>query len=164
MEKKPYIQSIYICPNAGLPMERHEKVKVLAGFGIEGDRYALRLGAFSKSNPPKIRDITLISMMGIDTANDWLSLNKLVEFDVSETRRNIVMENLSPEELNALVGKIFFLGGLKFKGIELCDPCERPSKLAHKKNFQIAYQNIGGIRAQVMVDGYLQVGEIMINS
>jgi hypothetical protein len=161
MEKIPYIHSIYVCPNAGLPMERCEKAKVLAGIGIEGDRYALRLGTFSKSSPPKIRDLTLITKMGIDTANDYLNLNNLVEFDISETRRNIVIENLLPEELNTLVGKVFFLGSLKFKGVELCDPCERPSKLANKKSFLKAYENNGGIRAQVMEDGELKVDDIL---
>jgi hypothetical protein len=161
MEKIPYIQSIYVCPNAGLPMERCEKAKVLAGIGIESDRYALRLGAFSKSIPPKIRDITLITKMGIDTANHYLNLNNLLEFDISETRRNIVIENLLPNELNALVGKVFFLGRLKFRGVELCDPCERPSKLANKKSFLKAYENNGGIRAQVMEDGEITVGDIL---
>lgn len=160
MEKIPYIHSIYVCPNAGLPMERCEKVKVLAGIGIEGDRYALRLGAFSKSNPPKIRDITLITKMGIDTANHYLKLNNLVQFDISETRRSIVIENLLPAELNALVGKVFFLGSLKFKGVELCDPCERPSKLANKKSFLKAYENNGGIRVQVLENGEITVGDI----
>ncbi|WP_108646486.1 MOSC domain-containing protein [Polynucleobacter rarus] len=161
MENKPYIHRIYICPNAGLPMKPLERVKVLEGIGIEGDRYALRLGAFSKSNPPKIRDITLITKMGIDTANHYLKLNGLLEFDISETRRNIVIENLLPDELNALVGKVFFLGRLKFKGVELCDPCERPSKLANKKSFQIAYENNGGIRAQIMDDGEIAIGDIL---
>jgi hypothetical protein len=161
MEKIPYIHSIYVCQNAGLPMEGCEKVKVLAGIGIEGDRYALRLGAFSKSKPPKIRDITLITKTGIDTANHYLKLNNLLEFDISETRRNIVIENLLPNELNALVGKVFFLGRLKFKGVELCDPCERPSKLANKKSFVKAYENNGGIRVQVLENGEITVGDIL---
>jgi len=161
MEKKPSIHSIFICPKAGLPMKPLERVKVLAGIGIEGDRYAMRLGAFSKSNPPKIRDITLITKIGIDTANHYLKLNGLFEFDISETRRNIVIDNLLPDELNALVSKVFFLGKLKFKGVELCDPCERPSQLANKKSFQIAYENNGGIRAQIMDDGEIAIGDVL---
>jgi len=161
MAKKPSIHSIYICQNAGLPMRPLEKVRVLAGIGIEGDRYGLRLGAFSKSIPPKIRDITLITKMGIDNANHYLNLNNLLEFDISETRRNIVIENLLPDELNALVGKVFFLGNLKFKGVELCDPCERPSKLVNKKSFLKAFENNGGIRAQVIEDGEIKIGDIL---
>ncbi len=161
MEKKPSIHSIYICPNAGLAMERRLQVKVLAGVGIEGDRYALSLGAFSKSYPPKIREITLITKAGIDIANHYLNSNGLLEFDYCETRRNIVIEGLLPDELNALVGKVFSLGKLKLQGVELCDPCERPSKLANKMNFQNAYENNGGIRAQVLEDGNLTVQDLL---
>lgn len=164
MEIIPNIHSIYICPNAGLAMESRHKVKVLAGVGIEGDRYALNLGAFSKSHPPKIRDITLITKTGIDIANLSLSSNGLLEFNLCETRRNIVIENLLPEELNALVGKVFFLGKLKLQGVELCEPCERPSKLANKKNFQSAYEHHGGIRAQVLEDGDLSVWDLLKTS
>jgi MOSC domain-containing protein YiiM len=72
-----------------------------------------------------------------------------------------VIENLLPEELNTLVGKVFFLGRLKFKGVELCDPCERPSKLANKKSFLKAYENNGGIRVQVLESGEITVGDIL---
>lgn len=159
MKQAPKIHSIYTCSNAGLTMEWLEQARV-TGSGIQGDRYALRLGAFSKSNPPKIRDITLITKMGIDMANHTLSSQGLARFAISETRRNIVIEHLLSEELNCLIGKVFRLGSVTLKGVELCIPCERPSKLADKKGFMNAFEHHGGIRAQVLNDGEITIGDL----
>jgi MOSC domain-containing protein YiiM len=47
-------------------------------------------------------------------------------------------------------------------GEELCDPCERPSKLANKKGFLKAYDNNGGIRAQVLDSGEITIGDLLV--
>lgn len=140
-----------------------QKIKVLIG-GIEGDRYSSGLGAFSKSKPSKVRDISLITMIGINTANHALNTRGLKEFKAGETRRNIVIDNILPEVLDELIGKEFTLGGVRLKGIELCTPCERPSKLANKQDFHTAYERFGGIRAQVIKGGYLSIGNILESS
>ena len=158
--QEPQIHSIFICSNAGSSMVEKQKIKVHIG-GIEGDRYSLGLGAFSKSKPSKVRDISLITMMGIDTANHALYTRGLKEFKAGETRRNIVIDNILPEALDELIGKEFTLGGVRLKGIELCTPCERPSKLANKKDFHKAYERFGGIRAQVITGGYLSIGDML---
>ena len=162
MTQTPNIHSIYTSSNAGSKMVSKDKVKLVKGIGIEGDRYALGVGAFSNSDPKKNRDITLITKIGIDTSNRLLKYDGLAEFDMSETRRNVVIDQIQPNELNALVGKVFYLGKIKLKGEELCDPCERPSKLANKKGFKNAYDNNGGIRAQVLDSGEITIGDLLV--
>ena len=162
MTQTPNIHSIYTSSNAGSKMVSKDKVKLVKGIGIEGDRYALGVGAFSNSDPKKNRDITLIAKIGIDTSNRLLTYDGLAEFDMSETRRNVVIDQIQPNELNALVGKVFYLGKIKLKGEELCDPCERPSKLANKKGFKNAYDNNGGIRAQVLDSGEITIGDLLV--
>ena len=162
MTQTPNIHSIYTSSNAGSKMVSKDKVKLVKGIGIEGDRYALGVGAFSNSDPKKNRDITLIAKIGIDTSNRLLKYDGLAEFDMSETRRNVVIDQIQPNELNALVGKVFYLGKIKLKGEELCDPCERPSKLANKKGFKNAYDNNGGIRAQVLDSGEITIGDLLV--
>jgi len=162
MTQTPNIHSIYTSSNAGSKMVSKDKVKLVKGIGIEGDRYALGVGAFSNSDPKKNRDITLITKIGIDTSNRLLTYDGLAEFDMSETRRNVVIDQIQPDELNALVGKVFYLGKIKLKGEELCDPCERPSKLANKKGFKNAYDNNGGIRAQVLDSGEIAIGDLLV--
>ena len=50
-------------------MIQKESVRAIRNKGIEEDRYAAGVGAYSKSNPPKVRDISLITREGIDAAN-----------------------------------------------------------------------------------------------
>lgn len=161
MNPQPKIQSIFICPKAEMPMTSQLKVNLITNTGIEGDRYASCIGTFSNTNKGKVRDITLITKMGIDTANHLLNAKNLVSFLDEETRRNIVIDEISPEELNNLVGKTFYLGNIRLKGTELCDPCSHPSKLTGKNEFKTAFTGRGGIRAQVLDTGEISVGDLL---
>jgi len=153
------ISAIFITTNAGEPMVLKSSARMFPELGLEGDRYALGLGAYSKVVPAKIRDVSLITREGIDAANHELKLLGLEEFLDHETRRNIVIEGLSSQELNALVEQEFYLGGLKLRATELCIPCERPSKLAMKNNFLKAFEGRGGIRAQILEAGKIKLGD-----
>ena len=144
---------------AGSPMTQRESVTVIANKGIEGDRYATGIGAYSKSNPKKVRDISLITREGVDAANDGLHADGLKKYLDIETRRNIVIGDMSAEALNHLLGKELYLGAVKLKATELCIPCERPAKLSNKVHFQRAFENKGGIRAQVLEGGDIRVGD-----
>ena len=153
------IHSIYIASQAGHLMSKRDSARLTAGVGIEGDRYALGIGAFSGSIPAKIRDISLIALTGIESANEELVASGLKTYLPSEARRNIVIEGISPEALNQLVGKEFFLGSIRLRATELCVPCERPASLSGKPNFISTFKNRGGIRAQVLDSGEIRVGD-----
>ena len=155
------IQSIYLAPAAGAPMQPLNRVKVRAGFGLEGDRYALGAGAFSLTEPSKVRHLSLITLSGIDIANEWLRAGNEPTFEGSETRRNIILEGITPNELNLLVGQQFRLGNALLKGVELCIPCERPAQLLNRPSFMEAFEGRGGIRAEVLVSGELLVDDAL---
>jgi hypothetical protein len=155
----PTIHSIYIASQAGEPMNKRESVRLFIGAGIEGDRYALGIGAFSGSIPAKVRDVSLIALAGIEDANQELEASGLEAYLASETRRNIVIEGMSSDALNQLIGKEFSLGFIRLRATELCIPCERPAKLSEKPNFLSAFKNRGGIRAQVLDSGDIRVGD-----
>ena len=159
MSLNTHIQAIYLATYAGAKMQAFNHIKVNAGSGIEGDRYALGIGAYSKVEPVKVRHISLISSSGIETANDWLKAGDEPTFDESETRRNIVLNGISAAELNDLVGKQFQLGNLQLQGVELCTPCERPAQLLSKPSFMEAFEGRGGIRAEVLNAGTLSIGD-----
>lgn len=154
-----HIQEIYLASTAGATMQFIDHIKVNAHSGIEGDRYALGLGAYSKVEPAKVRHISLISSSGIETANEWLKAGDEPTFDGSETRRNIVLAGITAAELNDLVGKQFQLGNLQLRGTELCTPCERPAQLQNKPSFMEAFEGRGGIRAEVLSSGTLAIGD-----
>lgn len=134
------------------------QANIIAGKGIEGDRYALGIGAFSKTKP-KIRHISLIALSGIEHANQQLLAKQQTVFSESDTRRNLVISGISVNELNDLVGKIFYLGGLMFRGTELCAPCQRPANLLKRPDFMNAFENRGGLRAEALESGYLITGD-----
>lgn len=156
----PYIQAIYIAATAGAATQSLPKAKITP-MGIEGDRYASGKGAYSDSLPSKIRHLSLITESGIAIANEWLMAGDEPTFDASQTRRNIVIGNMSAEDLNSLVGKTFALGSLVLKGAELCTPCQRPAQLLNKTDFINAFEGRGGLRAEIMNIGEISVGDVL---
>ncbi|WP_255533373.1 MOSC domain-containing protein [Polynucleobacter sp. UK-Mo-2m-Kol15] len=143
MKSSPQIHSIYIASLAGEPMVRLTEAEIIAGQGIAGDRYALGRGAFSKTNL-KIRHVSLIALSGIEYANRHLVAKQEAIFGQGDTRRNLVISGISEDELNSLVGKHFHLGGLAFKGTELCEPCQRPANLLKRPDFMDSFEGRGG--------------------
>ena len=156
------IKAIYTAPEAGLPMSGHESIVAITGVGLENDRYALGIGAFSTTAVGKVRDITFISQAAIDEANSALAQMNEPSYDGSQTRRNVVLTNINAQDLNQLVGKQFQIGEAVFEGTELCDPCKRPAKLLGRSVFMQAFENKGGIRARVIRSGTLTIGAKLV--
>ena len=160
MKVSPQIHSIFIANLAGAPMRPIEKAEIIAGEGIASDRYALGLGAFSKTKP-KIRHISLIALSALAQANSQLLVKQQEPFCEGDTRRNLVISGIHEDELNSLVGKIFYLGGLAFRGTELCVPCQRPAKLLRRPDFMAAFEGRGGLRAEALESGTLSNGDLL---
>lgn len=161
---KPEILAINISHKMGAPMEGKDSVFLVKYRGIQGDRYENGTGAYSKAPrknvPPElnqdrdiIRDISLIAVEAITSVNQKHGSN----FNFENTRRNILVEGL--EDLTSLIGIVFTIGSVALLGIEACDPCERPSKLSGKLGFNQAFKNRGGLRARVLSDGEIKVGD-----
>lgn len=157
----PQIHAIYIAPSAGALMQAINEAELISGQGIQGDRYAQGTGAFSQNQPVKIRHISLIAQAGIAIANEWLESGEEPQFSDSETRRNIVLSNISPDELNQLVGKTFYLGNIACRGTELCAPCQRPAQLMNKPSFMDAFDGRGGLRAEILQSGMIKIGDAL---
>lgn len=163
MKVSPQIHSIYIAARAGELMVQLAQAEIIAGEGIVGDRYALGLGAFSKTKP-KIRHISLIALSAIENANGQLHAQQQPLFGGGDTRRNLVIKGISEEELNSLVGQTFYLGGIAFKGTELCEPCQRPANLLKRPDFMNAFENRGGLRAEALDSGTISNGDSLTYS
>lgn len=158
--KEGRIVEIYISPEMGqrgVPMQRVDEAKVLEGVGLEGDRYAKGIGAYSNSKRKTVRQVSLISKEAIEEANRLHS----TDFTSQETRRNIVVEGI---DLNSLVGEEFFVGEIRLRGVELCEPCERPSNLVGKKGFTEAFEGRGGIRAEILSSGIIYEADTVKSS
>src|SRR5262245_53861388 len=134
-------------------MQEVVSVMALAGKGLEGDRYALGTGTYSKSPRDIRRHATLICIDDIEIARRAGG-----EFHSEETRRNIVIDGISVADTNALVGKTFRLGGALVKAVEICLPCERPSMLYKKPGFKEKFEQGGGLRVEILEDGRIAKG------
>ena len=150
----PIVRSIFVCSTASEPMHEIAKVMALAGAGLEGDRYSLGKGTYSQSPRPVKRHATLIAAADIEAARQ-----AGFDFLPSETRRNIVVEGISPDELNQLVGKTLQIGAALVLALEICQPCESPSELSGKPGFPQAFKHTGGLRLEILKSGTIQVGD-----
>ena len=150
---------IFICPEKGQPMQEVREVEAVAGVGLLGDRYALGKGTYSglpnqSDKTRSVRDITIISKANFDRGNRTLAVPCLI----SETRRNIVVDNFP---LLELIAGDFQIGEPIFRGVEDCTPCTLPDNMAGKKGFKQAFQKLAGIRAKILYSGIIRVGDIL---
>lgn len=143
------VVAISIARNAGEPLVPVQVVMALEGRGLEGDRYSHGEGSFNKGRLGA-RQVTLINAMFV----------RGTTFTFAETRRNIATRGV---ELMDLVGKEFDIGEARFRGVKYCDPCTRPTKLAHKTQvFKEAFSDRGGLIAEVVRGGKIEVGSPIV--
>ncbi len=131
-------------------MQSIAAVKVRAGQGLEGDRYANRLGTFS-DQPGTGRGITLIEIEAIEA----LKRDYNIELEPSLTRRNLVTGGVA---LNHLVSREFKIGEVILRGARLCEPCAHLENLTHKGVMR-GLVHRGGLRADIIAGGTLRVGD-----
>jgi len=143
------VVSINIAPEAEAPMQSVSEARAVPGRGLEGDRYFDQKGTFSKPLPD--RELTLIEAEAIEAMKRELS----VDYGLSDSRRNVVTRGVP---LNHLVGREFWLGEVKARGLRLCEPCSHLQKLSHEKVLP-GLVHRGGLRAQILTEGTIRIGE-----
>ena len=126
------------------------EVRAIPGTGLEGDRYGLQNGTFTKANSPD-RELTLIEGEAVEA----IAQESKIELPASQIRRNLVTRGVP---LNHLVGKEFKIGDVLIKGIRLCEPCGHLESLT-VNGIMAALQHRGGLRAQILSEGMLRVGD-----
>jgi len=140
---------INIASEAAAPMQSVDEVRAVPGRGLAGDRYFAQKGTFAK--PQADRELTLIEAEAIEAMKRELD----VEYGLSDSRRNIVTRSVP---LNHLVGKEFWIGEVKVRGLRLCEPCSHLQKLSHEKVLP-GLVHRGGLRAQILSEGMIRIGQ-----
>ncbi len=143
------VESIHIASTAQGQMQALAQVVAIPGAGLEGDRYALKVGTFYKPQPDY--ELTLIEAEAIEA----LRRDYNVELPAGEARRNIVTRNVP---LNHLVGKEFAIGDVRIRGVRLCEPCDYLEKVTGKPVIK-GLLHRGGLRAQILTPGTIRVGD-----
>jgi MOSC domain-containing protein YiiM len=128
-------------------------VLAVVGKGLEGDRYASKLGTYS-NQPGSGRDVTLIEVEAIEA----LKRDYGIELDPGLARRNIVTRGVP---LNHFVEKEFKIGEVILRGTRLCDPCAHMEKLTVKGAMRGLIHR-GGLRAEILKGGMIRVGDKLV--
>jgi MOSC domain-containing protein YiiM len=138
--------SINIASEAEASMQSVEEVHAIPGRGLEGDRYFDNKGR----TPRPEKELTLIEAEAVEAMKRELG----VDYGLADSRRNVVTRDVP---LNHLVGKEFWIGEVKAKGIKLCEPCSHLQKLTTEKVIP-GLVHRGGLRAQILTEGTIRVG------
>jgi MOSC domain-containing protein YiiM len=149
------VERIFIGAAAGEPQLECESIVVVAGSGIEGDRY------FGRHDEPG-QNISLIEAEEIEAFMREHGRSD----DLSVSRRNLVTRGI---RLNELVGQEFFVGEVRLRGVELCEPClglgsalAAPDLPAADVVKQLLHR--AGLRADVLTDGVIARGASVTRS
>jgi MOSC domain-containing protein YiiM len=143
------VDSVHIASAAKAPMQAVNQVAAIPGAGLQGDRYFLQQGTFYKPEPDF--ELTLIEVEAIEAIKREYNL----DLGAGEARRNVVTRGVP---LNHLVGREFTVGGVKVRGIRLCEPCSHLEALTGLPVIK-GLRHRGGLRAQILTQGVIRVGD-----
>jgi MOSC domain-containing protein YiiM len=144
------VAGLFLSPASGEPMEWRSSLTLVAGVGVEGDRYAAGLGRFS--TPGRLgQELTLIEAEALEEA----AAEHGVHLAPADTRRNVLTRGI---DLNGLVGQRFTVGDVELVGRRLAEPCSHLQVTAPPGTLR-ALVHRGGLRAEIVSGGRIAVGE-----
>jgi MOSC domain-containing protein YiiM len=142
------VEEIWICAASPGPVEAVVSVRALAGRGLAGDRYLAAPGSAAAPG----ENLTLVEGESIDA----IASEHGIVLDPGGTRRNLVTRGIA---LNDLVGREFTVGGVRCRGVELCEPCLALQQITGRNGLIEALLHRGGLRADILSDGEITVGD-----
>lgn len=155
------VVSIHTAPEAAASMKSVAEARAVPGRGLEGDRYYEGRGFYSPKPGFGGREVTLIESEtveallhgAVNAAGDRLG----IKLAAAETRRNIATEGVP---LNHLVDRDFWVGPVLMRGTRLCEPCKHLEDLT-QPGVLAALVHRGGLRARILTEGLIRVGDIV---
>jgi hypothetical protein len=148
---------IHIAPTASAAMEEIAEATLVAGRGIEGDRYFFGTGTFSRLQKPDAREVTLFEMEVLDALlrNDPPLQSGPIKIAPADHRRNLTVLGVP---LNHLVGKRFRVGDVVLFGGRLNFPCKYLEKLLGLPVYLPLY-NRSGLNCVIEKAGVIRHGD-----
>jgi MOSC domain-containing protein YiiM len=140
------LEWIGVRPGRRAPMLTPTSVKLIAGHGVEGDRYD------TKRNGP--RQVTLIASEDMAATAAFLGLSEILP---KLLRRNLVICGIN---LLALKDRRFRIGTALLEGSGECAPCSLMEEALGPGGYN-AVRGHGGITARVIEDGEIRIGEVV---
>jgi MOSC domain-containing protein YiiM len=146
------LTEIWTTGAAAAPMRRVPVGRLVAGAGLDGDRYALGGGTWAQY-PDLEKQLTLIGR------DDVAAVAADVGADLSpgDTRRNLVTVGV---DLPSLVGRWFAVGDALLFGMKRCPPCAHLERLTGARLVK-AMLHRGGINAAVFAGAEIAEGAVV---
>jgi hypothetical protein len=141
------VETICIASAAGEQVQLPSAARALKGQGLDGDRHVIGTGTFPSGMPGSA--LTLIETEVCESFDPPLT--------PGEHRRNLVTRGI---DLNALVGHRFTIGQVACRGMRLCEPCTVVDGYASRPILR-ALVHRGGLRADILADGDIRVGDLV---
>ncbi|HEX2075750.1 MAG TPA: MOSC domain-containing protein [Geodermatophilus sp.] len=143
------VTEIWLTAAAAAPMRRVPSARLLAGRGLEGDRYALGGGTWAQY-PDLEKQLTLIDRDDVAA----VAAETGTRLTPGDTRRNLVTTGIA---LPSLVGCWFAVGDALLFGMKRCPPCTHLERLTGARLVK-AMVHRGGINAAVFVGAPIAEG------
>ena len=147
----PEIIQILTSPSPTEPMRSRDSVRAVPDKGLEGDRYFEGKGTFSPHPQRPDFEVTLVEA---ETVAHFAETSGL-PFTTLLARRNLVTRGVA---LNELVGRDVAVGSVRLRFVRLCEPCQYLAKQTWPQVLR-GLVHRGGIRAQILTDGIICVGD-----
>ncbi len=149
-----FVRFLHVTPRAFLPMRSMPELTLVAGRGIEGDRYMIgREEGFYSHKPEEGRQVTLFELETLIA----LKRDAKIELEPHEHRRNVTVEGVP---LNHLVGKRFRLGDTLLEATRLSIPCRHIEEITGKAIFDPLI-NRSGLNCKIIQGGVVRVGDLV---
>jgi len=145
------IEHLFLTGAMSQPMIAQPSLTALAGKGIDGDRYTLATGTYSKKPEPG-RQITLVE----GEALEWLKTEHSLTVRPEDCRRNVVTRGIA---LNPLVGRELMVGPVRVRVHRLCQPCRYIEKLLKQPDLYERWWDKGGLRCEILEGGVISPGD-----
>ncbi len=144
------VEAIHLAGAAGEPMRAVDRVRAIAGVGLEGDRYALRTGHWSPIRRAG-DELTLIEREVLEE----LEASHRFGLGPGDTRRNVTTSGI---RLDQLIGRQFRIGDVVCQAVRRCEPCSYLEGLLDR---EVLYPLVhrAGIRVEIVESGTMAVGD-----
>ena len=137
------VEWIGVRPARGAAMHELAVAELVAGRGVQGDRYG---------NPGGARQVTLVAAESLAAIASHLGVDAVAP---ESMRRNVVVRGIN---LVALKGRRFRLGDAVLEASGECHPCSRIEASLGTGGYNAA-RGLGGITARVVESGVVRVGD-----
>ncbi len=144
------VVSLHLAMEASAPMQTVTEVRAIPGRGLEGDRYFTGTGFYSSKPSAGGREVTLIETESVEALDG-------IKLAAADSRRNIATVGVP---LNHLVGREFYVGPVRMRGVRLCEPCRHLDDLT-QTGVMAGLVHRGGLRAQILTEGVIRPGDVV---